>query len=67
MELDTDNNGSLDLEEFRNSTMVFQTQEFVEAGSVEELFRKIDTDNSGTIEYSEFITAAMDRSMQLSN
>ena len=43
-----------------------QTQEFIEAGSIDELFEKIDTDGSGDISYSEFITAAMDKSMQLS-
>ena len=40
--------------------------ECLDAMSVEDMFNKIDTDGSGFIEYSEFLTAAMDRSMQLS-
>ena len=44
-------------------------QENLNASSDEELnqiFNSIDTNSNGTIEYSEFITAAMDRSIQLS-
>ena len=66
MQMDQDKNGSISREEFKASPLVLQTQEFIEAGSIDELFEKIDTDGSGEISYSEFITAAMDKSMQLS-
>ena len=66
MQMDADKNGSISREEFAASPLLKQSQEFIEAGTVDELFEKIDTDGSGDISYSEFITAAMDKSMQLS-
>jgi len=57
-ELDEDNSGALDMEEFAKSDFAKQTQELMQAGSIEELFILIDEDKSGTVEYSEFITVA---------
>ena len=68
MEMDTNGDGKISLEEFKNLNEEYRGQaaECLDATSVEEMFNKIDTNNSGFIEYSEFLTAAMDRSMQLS-
>lgn len=65
-EIDTNNNGKLDLFELEDLMDDIVTATDMSPDDIEALFKKLDTDGSGAIEYSEFITVGMDRALLLS-
>ena len=54
--LDTQNNGTISLKEFRG---VLEKTTFVEAKDIDKLFADLDQDQTGFIKYSEFLAAAV--------
>jgi calcium-dependent protein kinase len=55
-ELDTKNNGTISLAEFRG---VMQKTKFVDDKDIDKLFADLDMDHTGYIKYSEFLAAAV--------
>lgn len=61
IELDTNNDGSISYDEFKNGLKIMEKEDPNIQGILNELFQSIDTDHSMKINYSEFIAAAMDK------
>lgn len=51
--MDDNNNGTLELEEFRKGLRDFQVD--IDEKDIDGLFKSFDVDNSGAINYDEFI------------
>ena len=66
IEMDTDGNGTLSMDEFARNEAVRGCLNVSGREELEEIFRLIDTNHNDQIEYSEFLTACMDKSVQLS-